>query len=116
AYPRIRGAIFDGLQLRRWSRAAPVHLISLEAMSSAGDDLAADQPEAEASIDHKRTCERLGRAISTLPDRERHFIHACYFGGLSISDAGRQLGLSRSWSSRIHARAVDRLRVMLSEG
>ena len=38
---------------------------------------------------------------------------AVYFEGLTIQDAGQQLGISKSWASRMHAKAIDRLAGML---
>jgi RNA polymerase sigma factor for flagellar operon FliA len=39
-----------------------------------------------------------------------------YFEDKTLLDAGRELGLSRSWASRLHARAMTRLRARLAGG
>ena len=36
-----------------------------------------------------------------------------YFEGKTLLEAGSDLGLSKSWASRLHARAIDLLRAAL---
>jgi RNA polymerase sigma factor for flagellar operon FliA len=38
---------------------------------------------------------------------------AIYFDGATIEDAGTKLGLSKSWASRLHAKALARMRKQL---
>jgi RNA polymerase sigma factor for flagellar operon FliA len=38
-----------------------------------------------------------------------------YDEGQTLLDAGRALGLSKSWASRLHARAIDQLRAALDD-
>ena len=85
--------------------------ISLDDYESSGQQpLSSEQANADALLVQKRLRQKLQQAIAALPNKERHFIEQCYYEGKSVSAAGRQLGLSRSWSSRLHARAVERLR------
>lgn len=49
------------------------------------------------------------RAVAELPDAERRIVERCYFRGDTIDEAARTLGLSKSWGSRLHARAVQML-------
>jgi RNA polymerase sigma factor for flagellar operon FliA len=58
---------------------------------------------------------RVQAAVASLPPRERRLIGKVYFEDKMLAHAGSELGLSRSWSSRLHARAVDRLRTLLAE-
>jgi RNA polymerase sigma factor for flagellar operon FliA len=51
--------------------------------------------------------------IAKLAPDEAAMIRAVYFEGISIQDAGRKLGISKSWASRLHAKALDRLAGML---
>jgi RNA polymerase sigma factor for flagellar operon FliA len=53
--------------------------------------------------------ERLHRMIDELPPEGAALIRATYFDGLTLQEAGRQLGVSKSWASRLHARALERL-------
>jgi len=48
-------------------------------------------------------------AIEQLPAKEQRLVKLYYFEGMTMQDAGAQLGLSKSWTSRLHARAVQLL-------
>lgn len=56
---------------------------------------------------------QLARAIAALPERERQLLRKHYYEDMTLRDAGAELGLSPSWASRLHARAVQRLHVQL---
>ena len=56
---------------------------------------------------------RLRRAVLALPPRERLVLRACYLDDHTLDQAGVRLGLSSSWTCRLHARAVQSLRVEL---
>ena len=57
--------------------------------------------------------EHVRDAMASLPDKERHIVDAVYLRGETIEDAGKELGLTKSWSSRLHARALGLLRERL---
>jgi RNA polymerase sigma factor for flagellar operon FliA len=69
-------------------------------------------PAAEA-ID-REVCQRLHELIEALPDEARTLIKATYFEGLTLQEAGKRLGVSKSWASRLHARTLQRLARSLS--
>lgn len=48
-------------------------------------------------------------AVARLPDQERHMIERHYFDGQRLDHAAAALGLSKSWGSRLHARAIELL-------
>jgi len=50
------------------------------------------------------------RRIAALPDRERALMTKHYWEGKNLLEAGAELGISKSWASRLHAQAVERLR------
>jgi RNA polymerase sigma factor (sigma-70 family) len=68
-------------------------------------------PEEEA-IEHDRQ-ERIVKAMSHLPERERTLLALVYFKGMSIRAAGRKLGWGKSAVDRHHQAALDRLHAML---
>jgi RNA polymerase sigma factor for flagellar operon FliA len=45
--------------------------------------------------------------VAKLPDRERTLIERHYFGDETLDAAAAALGLSKSWGSRLHARAIE---------
>jgi len=54
-------------------------------------------------------------ALTRLPEKERALMHKHYVEGKTLLDAGLELGMSKSWASRLHARAVDQLRTLLDD-
>jgi RNA polymerase sigma factor FliA len=114
AWYRIHGAIFDGLRRSTERRAtAPAAVVSLEALRDRGFDAAGDAPAPDDGIDRARRAARLRAAIAQLPDKPRQIVTKHYFEGKSLLEAGAELGLSKSWASRLHAQAVDRLRALI---
>jgi RNA polymerase sigma factor FliA len=53
---------------------------------------------------------QLQKALAKLPEREREVLRLHYVMDLDLNEVGEKLGLSRSWTSRIHARAIQLLR------
>lgn len=51
----------------------------------------------------------LRRAIDGLPPQVKSLIQWVYFEGLEIQEAGVRLGVSKSWASRLHGRALELL-------
>ena len=52
-------------------------------------------------------------AVARLPARERRMIEGTYLEGAAHRDVARTMGLSPGWASRLHTKALDRLRVKL---
>jgi RNA polymerase sigma factor FliA len=48
-------------------------------------------------------------AIAERPEAERHLLQRHYFDDVNFDEAARELGLSKSWASRLHARAIEGL-------
>lgn len=48
-------------------------------------------------------------AIADRPEAERHLLERHYFGDVTFEEAAKELGLSKSWASRLHARALEGL-------
>ncbi|MEZ4367406.1 MAG: sigma-70 family RNA polymerase sigma factor [Kofleriaceae bacterium] len=102
----VRGAI-DAIQT--------MYMTSLEGLPDQGGhvpDQAALPPERLASA---QLAARLRAALATLPERERALVTKHYFEGKNLLEAGAELGISKSWASRMHAQAVERLRAALAD-
>jgi RNA polymerase sigma factor for flagellar operon FliA len=93
-----------------------MYVTSLEAMRDHGFDAASDSPAAPERLDSSRLSERLKQAIERLPDRERQLVTKHYWEGKNLLEAGAELGMSKSWASRLHAQAVERLRAIVDAG
>jgi RNA polymerase sigma factor FliA len=94
------------------SGVAAVHITSLEAASAVADETFAAP---DAAIDTERLGKRVREAIKTLPEKERRLMEMYYFADKNLLEAGAELGLSKSWACRLHARAVDLLRQALAD-
>lgn len=46
-------------------------------------------------------------AIAERPEAERRLLERHYFDDVTFEEAARELGLSKSWASRLHARAIE---------
>ncbi len=51
--------------------------------------------------------------IGKLAADEAAMIRAVYFEGVAMQEAGQRLGISKSWASRLHAKALERMTGML---
>lgn len=59
---------------------------------------------------------RLRALLEQLPERERRLVDGFYFQGRRFDEVAAELGISKSWASRLHAKALDRLRGQLGDG
>jgi len=74
-----------------------------------------DSGEAVADALDRRTLRaRVTAAIATLPAKERALVEKHYYEGKNLLEAGEELGISKSWASRLHAQAVERIRAQLA--
>jgi RNA polymerase sigma factor for flagellar operon FliA len=78
----------------------------------------ADEPEMQAldaarSVDDQIAREQLLAKVRAIidkqPEAERHILKRYYFDGVELSVAAKELGLSKSWVTRIHARAIEKV-------
>ena len=94
------------------SGVATVHITSLEAAATVADERL---PPPDASLDTGRLSARVRDAVGKLPDRERQLMELYYFADKNLEEAGAVMGLSKSWACRLHARAVELLRLRLAD-
>jgi RNA polymerase sigma factor for flagellar operon FliA len=59
---------------------------------------------------------QLREALATLPERERALIEGFYFEDRRFDEVAQELGISKSWASRLHSKALDRLRNRFDSG
>jgi RNA polymerase sigma factor for flagellar operon FliA len=94
------------------SALAVVHLFSRRAGDDAPgsqdvEDKAAETPESIA--EESELNRKLHELIDRLPPDAASIIRAAYFDGLTLKEAGENLGVSKAWASRLHARALGQL-------
>ena len=90
-----------------------MYVTSLEAMRDEGFDPGGEAPAMHEQIETRRLATRLRKAIEQLPERERALMKKHYWEGKNLLEAGAELGISKSWASRLHAQAVERLRAIV---
>jgi RNA polymerase sigma factor FliA len=59
--------------------------------------------------------ERVRQAVQTLPGRERALVEGFYFQGRRFDEVAAELGISKSWASRLHGKALAQLRAALED-
>jgi RNA polymerase sigma factor for flagellar operon FliA len=94
------------------SNVATVHITSIEAASKVADDRL---PGPDQELETGQLGVRIREAVTGLPEKERRLLELYYFEEKTLEEAGAALGLSKSWASRLHARAVGLLRDSLAE-
>jgi|LNFM01.1.fsa_nt_gb RNA polymerase sigma factor for flagellar operon FliA len=67
----------------------------------------------EAEVAEVQASAFVRTVVDSLPDKERTMLVQVYFDGRTIEQAGQSLGLSKSWASRLHARALKLMREKL---
>ncbi len=91
-----------------------MYVTSLDALGEEGFDT----PEPTDAhlveqIDSQRLARKLRKAFARLNDKERALVTKHYYEGKNLLDAGAELGISKSWASRLHTQAVEKLRAIV---
>jgi RNA polymerase sigma factor for flagellar operon FliA len=116
AYHRVLGAIRDAA---RESRAARGYTKSgrgakgaefIEFHDSIQDPSQEPAPEISLRAQHAQ----LFTHLSALNARERLLVEAV-MQGRSLADGGREIGVTKSWASRLYAHAINKLRRMYQQ-
>jgi RNA polymerase sigma factor for flagellar operon FliA len=83
----------------------------------AGDglQLSDEQMPADQRLELEQLKIRIRAALEKLPEKERKLLAGYYFQSKTLEEAGAEIGQSKSWASRLHARAIERLKQLLSE-
>jgi RNA polymerase sigma factor FliA len=86
------------------------------ALSALGQDPQEPVQDPEGSLAEAEAAGRVRQAVRGLPERERALVEGFYFQGRRFDEVAAELGISKSWASRLHAKALDRLRGALDGG
>jgi RNA polymerase sigma factor for flagellar operon FliA len=82
---------------------------------SEGLQLADESIPADQRLELEELKKRVRAAIEKLPDKERRLLEGYYFQAKTLEEAGAEIGQSKSWASRLHARAIEKLKELLAE-
>lgn len=72
-----------------------------------GDDALGTEERPDDALAHAQMMAQVREAVASQPEAERHLLTRHYFDGMKFDDAAKELGLSKSWASRLHARAIE---------
>ncbi len=93
-------------------RLAVVHLATNSEDDQGRADAALQDPDAPAPATvaaDREIQQRLNQLIDELPEEAGKLVRATYFQGLTLQDAAKQIGVSKSWASRLHAKTLESL-------
>ncbi len=94
------------------SKLAVVYLTGQDDQASGVRDSTIEDPQASAApaiVAQREIVERLRDLVQSLPRVEQTLIQAVYFEGATLLEAANSLGISKSWASRLHAKALEQL-------
>jgi RNA polymerase sigma factor (sigma-70 family) len=106
AVHRVRGSILDEMRTQRRERErAPVP----------GDAIDPEEGSPERAVADAEASALIAREIGELPTLERKVLRGVYYEDRCLDDIAAEIGggVSRSWASRLHTRALAMLRKRL---
>jgi len=94
---------------------ASIFITSLDASEGLqiSDDDEQNNPHKQVEMQQARKI--LRAAIEKLPEQERLLLEYYYYKDMTLQQAGEKLNLSKSWASRLHARAINKLQKLVKE-
>lgn len=102
--------------LAAMAAAVTVGLIAPAAVGEEGEQVQVSTAESpEEAVSRAELLTLVQSAISELPDEEAQLVRRHYLEGERFDHVAQSLGLSKSWASRLHTRAMQRLAKRLRE-
>ena len=90
--------------------AMALGLVSETAHGEEGERVGvAPAADPESTAERRELLELIATAIDELPEQEAELVRRHYFSGERFDHVAKDLGLSKSWASRLHTRAIGRL-------
>ncbi len=88
---------------------ASIFIISIDATEETMEIEDKKANDIEHKAEFQKIKEAMRQAIEELPEKERKLVKLYYFQNKTLEEAGSKLSLSKSWTSRLHARALSLL-------
>jgi RNA polymerase sigma factor FliA len=96
--------------------AMAIGMLSQPVVGEFGESIPSDeQDDPEQATLRSELAQKLSRAISELPREEATIVRQHYLEGQRFDQVAEQLRVSKSWASRLHRRAIERLAKRLAE-
>lgn len=96
-------------------RATVARLTASYLLAAVGQEEQETAPTAELGLIARERRTELRAALETLPEREAALVRGYYFEGRRFDHVAEELGISKSWASRLHQKALDRLKAALRD-
>lgn len=91
-----------------------IYVTALDAME--GFEVEDDRgPTIEESVEIQQARTLVRAALDRLGGQEKTLLELYYYGEMSLEEVGKQLGLSKSWTSRLHGRAIQKMGRLLRD-
>lgn len=90
-----------------------MYMTSFETLRAEGFDQPSQSEAPEEQLHAQRMAKKLRDALEALPEREAAMIKKHYWEGKNLVEVGEEMGISKSWASRLHAQAVEKLRTIV---
>jgi RNA polymerase sigma factor for flagellar operon FliA len=102
--------------LAAMATAMAVGLLSTTAFSDEGERIpVASDAGPEEALGRAELLSVVEKAVADLPEKEAVLVRRHYFEGERFDHVAKELGLSKSWASRLHTRALQRLTAALRD-
>lgn len=92
----------------------PAYLLSLDS-DEAKNAPDTNSASAQEQIENAELIRLIGSVVQELPEQERELLETIYFKHVSMTDYAVAKGITKSWVSRLHTRAVQHIRDKLKE-
>lgn len=84
----------------------------IASLGQSEEEDAPDTPEEQLEREQLKT--RVRTALSSLPERELKLVEGFYLQGRRFDEVAAELGISKSWASRLHTKALGLMRDALA--
>lgn len=89
---------------------AAIFVTTMEGQKEKGDVATGMTPTPQLEMERQERDVAVEAALKELPEKERRLLQLYYFEDRPLEEVGKIMGLSKSWSSRLHARAIEMLK------
>lgn len=90
-----------------------IYVTALDAME--GLQVADEAPLVDESLELQQARQLVAEALTKMGEQEKKLLTLYYYKEMSLEAVGKELGLSKSWTSRLHARAIQKMGRLLRE-
>jgi RNA polymerase sigma factor FliA len=90
----------------------PIYMLASDSIDQLEQDKKGRPQDEQVALKQEKA--ELKKALGQLPPKERQLLEFHYYEDLTLEQAASKLGLSKSWASRLHAKAISKLQSAMS--